>query len=65
MTSEERERMNQLCERIQNEKNPQRFTKLVEQLNKLLERKEKRLESKRRTSQKKRRRGSPGPGEWE
>jgi len=47
MTPEERERMNQLCERIQNEQNPQRFTKLVEQLNKLLETKEKRLESQR------------------
>ena len=37
MTPEERELMNQLCQRIQTEKNTRRFTALVEQLNELLE----------------------------
>jgi hypothetical protein len=45
MTAEERAEMNRLCERIQNENDPQVFMELVDQLNRLLELKEKRLES--------------------
>ncbi len=44
MTPEEREQMFALCAQIAVEKDPQIFTKLVEQLNDLLEGKERRLE---------------------
>jgi hypothetical protein len=37
MTPEERERMNLLCLRIQDEKDPQTFDRLVRELNELLE----------------------------
>jgi hypothetical protein len=47
MTSEERERMNQLCERIQIEKDTHRFTALVEQLNQLLEQTHRNLDSRK------------------
>ena len=40
MTPEERERMNSLCKQIQNEKDHEKFTQLVIELNNLLERKE-------------------------
>ena len=40
MTSEERERMDRICEQIQEEKDPDTFTRLVTELNDLLERKE-------------------------
>lgn len=43
MTSEEREKMNQLCKLIQEEKDPDRFTELIQGLNELLEQKENRL----------------------
>ncbi|HTS05191.1 MAG TPA: hypothetical protein VMP68_06375 [Candidatus Eisenbacteria bacterium] len=46
MTSEEREKMNRLCERIEEEKDPDRFTKLVQELNELLEQKEDRLKKR-------------------
>jgi len=46
MTSEEREKMNQLCKLIQDEKDPDRFTELIQQLNKILEQKESRLKKK-------------------
>ena len=44
MTPEEREQMFALCTQIAVEKDPQIFTKLVEQLNDLLEGKEHRLD---------------------
>jgi hypothetical protein len=43
MTSEERERMNQLCTRIQEEKDPEKFDDLVQELNELMEAKHKRI----------------------
>ncbi len=43
MTPDERERMAILCERIATEQDPQKFTRLVEELNYLLEAKERRL----------------------
>jgi len=43
MTPEERERMNSLCKQIQSEKDREKFTQLVIELNNLLERKESRL----------------------
>ena len=43
MTSEEREKMNRLCKLVQAEKDPDRFAKLIQELNELLERKESRL----------------------
>lgn len=43
MDAEERERMNQLCMRLQNEKDHQEFSKLLQELNELLDRKEQRL----------------------
>jgi len=45
MTPEEREQMFALCSQIAIEKDPQIFSKLVEQLNDLLEGKERRLEN--------------------
>ena len=45
MTSEEREYMDRLCERIQVEKNPKLFTMLVDELNQFLERTHRRIES--------------------
>jgi hypothetical protein len=46
MTPEERERMNELCRQIQIEKDPAKFSALVEELNKLLEEKEERLQKR-------------------
>lgn len=43
MTSEEREKMNRLCRLIEEEKNPDRFSVLIQELNELLEQKENRL----------------------
>jgi hypothetical protein len=40
---EEREKMDQLCTRIQNEKNPQIFDQLVRELNDLIEIKHERI----------------------
>jgi hypothetical protein len=48
MTPEERERMNWLCVRIQDEKDPRIFDSLVQELNELLERKYGRIDPKRR-----------------
>ena len=39
MTSEERERMNQLCWQLQGEKNPAKFDEMVKELNQLLDEK--------------------------
>ena len=43
MTPDERERMNQICLLIQTEKNPQRFTALVRELNELIDARERRF----------------------
>ena len=43
MTTEERERMNWLCNRIQEEKEPNKFDELVRELNDLLEAKHERI----------------------
>ena len=43
MTPEEREKMNELCKRIQTEKNPQNFDQAVRELNELLEIKHERI----------------------
>jgi hypothetical protein len=43
MTPEERERMNSLCTRIQEEKDPNKFDGLVRELNELLEAKHERI----------------------
>jgi hypothetical protein len=45
MTSEEREYMDRLGERIQVKKNPKLFTMLVDELNQFLERTHQRIES--------------------
>ncbi len=50
MTSEERERMNWLCIRIQDEKDPETFDALVEELNKLLEQKHSRIHPGHKTN---------------
>lgn len=47
MTSEEREKMNKLCRQIQEEKDPNKFTELIRELNELLEKKEIRLKQTR------------------
>jgi hypothetical protein len=52
MTTEERERMNWLCQRIVDEKDPHIFTTLADELNDLLERKEKRLNATKPDSSK-------------
>jgi len=44
MTPEERERMQFLCEQIAKEEDPEKFTRLVQELNDLLEHKVKRFE---------------------
>ena len=44
MKPDERERMYQLCELIENEKDHARFLELIRELNELLQRKEHRLE---------------------
>jgi hypothetical protein len=43
MTPEERDKMNDLCTRIQSEKNPKTFDQLVRELNELLEIKHERI----------------------
>ena len=45
MTSEEREKVNQLIQRIQTEQDAKKFTELVEQLNELLDQKRQRMKS--------------------
>ena len=44
MTPDERERMQFLCKQIAKEEDPEKFTKLVQELNDLLEHRVKRLE---------------------
>lgn len=44
MTPEEKELMNKLCSQIADEKDPERFRKLVVQLDELFERKAHRIE---------------------
>ena len=51
MTPEETERMQEICKRIQAEKDPATFTKLCDELNSLLLVKEKRLTASRRPAQ--------------
>jgi hypothetical protein len=43
MTPEERDKMNDLCTRIQSEKNPKTFDQLVQELNELLDIKHERI----------------------
>jgi hypothetical protein len=43
MTSEEREKMIRLCKLVQEERDPDRFAELIQELNELLEQKESRL----------------------
>jgi hypothetical protein len=43
MTAEEREKMNEICQRIQTEKNPEIFDQLVRELNDLIEVKHERI----------------------
>jgi hypothetical protein len=43
MTPEEREKMNELCRRIQDEKDPKLFDELVQQLLQILEAKHERI----------------------
>ena len=43
MTPEEREKMNEICKRIQTERNPEIFDQLVRELNDLLEIKHERI----------------------
>ena len=49
MTTDERERMNRLCQRIQDEKNPKIFDELVKELNDLLEVKHGRIHPEHKT----------------
>ena len=51
MTPEERERMNELCKRIMDEKDPLVFDKLCEELNELLEAKHERIHPEHKKSQ--------------
>jgi hypothetical protein len=52
MTPDEVERMKVLCQQIETEKNHDRFTQLIAELNELLERKQHRLDrSSRRQNQ--------------
>lgn len=44
MTPDERERMQVLCEQIATEEDPEKFTKLVQELNDLLDHKVQRLD---------------------
>jgi hypothetical protein len=45
MTPEERDRMYELCKLIQDEKDPQKFSDLTDELNQLLDKKRERVES--------------------
>ena len=49
MTPEEREKMNDLCQRIQTEKDPETFDRLVQELNDLLELKHERIHPEHKT----------------
>jgi hypothetical protein len=49
MTPEERERMTRLCERIAVEKNQDKFTKLIEELNDLLDEKSQRFKDEQKS----------------
>lgn len=49
MTPEEREKMNDLCRRIQDEKDPKTFDRLVSELNDLLEVKHERIHPEHKT----------------
>ena len=51
MTPEERERMNELCKRIMDEKDPLVFDKLCEELNELQEAKHERIHPEHKKSQ--------------
>jgi hypothetical protein len=49
VTPEERERMNEICRRVQEEKDPEIFDQLVRELNDLLETKHERIHPEHRT----------------
>ena len=51
MTPEERERMFEICKRIQDEKNPEIFDQLVKELNELMEEKHKRIHPEHKKKQ--------------
>lgn len=51
MTPDEREKMNSLCIRIQNEKSPEVFDDLVKQLNDLIEAKHERIHPEHKAKQ--------------
>jgi hypothetical protein len=46
MTPEEREKMNALCKRIQDEKDPKKFTELLQELDRLTESKRERIQDR-------------------
>jgi hypothetical protein len=50
VTPQERERMNWLCNRIQDEKDPEKFDELVHALNALLEAKHERIHPEHKTN---------------
>ena len=50
MTPEERHKMNELCTRIQTEKDPQTFDSLVQELNELMESKHERIHPEHKSS---------------
>jgi hypothetical protein len=50
MTPQERERMNWLCNHIQDEKDPEKFDELVHELNDLLEAKHQRIHPAHKTN---------------
>jgi hypothetical protein len=50
MTSEERERMNELCKKIQTERDPQIFDKLVRELDDLIAVKHERIHPGHKTN---------------
>jgi hypothetical protein len=49
MTPEEREKMNELCTKIQTEKNPEIFDSLVRELNDLIEIKHERIHTEHKS----------------
>jgi hypothetical protein len=50
MTADERERMNWLCQRIQEESDHAKFLALVRELNELLARKERQIEAPKKSA---------------
>lgn len=50
MTPGERERMNELCRRVQQEKDPKKFDQAVRELNDMLEQKHERIHPEHKTT---------------